>query len=70
MDKNNPKIPYSPRRQGAGLMQIEEALKNKVVVLDENNNSTVALKQIGNEKEFTLTLKIMEIKKLSMMLKI
>ena len=57
MDKNNPKIPYSPRRQGAGLMQIEEALKNKVVVLDENNNSTVALKQIGNEKEFTLTLK-------------
>ncbi|WP_300259799.1 S8 family serine peptidase [Clostridium sp.] len=57
MDKNNPNIPYSPRRQGAGLIQIEEALKNKVVVLDENNNSTVALKQIGNEKEFTLTLK-------------
>ena len=57
MDKHNENIPYSPRRQGAGLMQIEDALKNKVVVLDENNSPTVALKQIGNEKEFTLTLK-------------
>ncbi|MGG5461270.1 S8 family serine peptidase [Clostridium sp. B9] len=57
MDKHNKDIPYSPRRQGAGVIQIEEALKNKVVVTDEQNNPTVALKQIGNEKEFTLRLK-------------
>lgn len=57
MDKYNDEIPYSPRRQGAGVMQIEEALKNKVVVTDEHNNPTVALKQIGNEKEFTLKLR-------------
>ncbi|GFZ33549.1 peptidase S8 [Clostridium zeae] len=56
MDKQHPTIPYSPRRQGAGMIQTEKAINNKVTVTNEGN-SYVALKQIGNEVEFELTLK-------------
>lgn len=57
MDKAHPTVPYSPRRQGAGLLQIENAIKNTVTVLDNSNNAAVALKEIGNTTTYTLNLK-------------
>lgn len=56
MDKAHPNVPYSPRRQGAGLLQLDNALKNKVLITDSNGNSTLALKQIGKKTEFELKL--------------
>lgn len=58
-DKNfgNGEIPYSPRRQGSGLIQIKNAIDNKVVVLDDRNNPLAALKEIGKETTFNLNLK-------------
>ncbi|GFP74134.1 S8 family serine peptidase [Clostridium fungisolvens] len=55
-DKYNNSVPYSPRRQGAGLIQIESAIKNKVTIADNNGNAAVALKQIGQTVSFDLTL--------------
>lgn len=49
-------IPYSPRRQGAGIIQAKEAIKNRVLVTDENGQATVSLKEIGNTTTFKLTL--------------
>lgn len=57
MDKAHPTVPYSPRRQGAGMIQIVDAINNKVSVKDDSGNATVALKQMGKEKSFNLTLK-------------
>jgi lactocepin len=52
-------IPYSPRRQGAGLMQLHAALSTPVVVTEATTNEAkVALKQInGNVATFTLKAK-------------
>jgi lactocepin len=52
-------VPYSPRRQGAGLMQLHAALSTPVVVTESNTNEAkVALKQInGNVATFTLKAK-------------
>lgn len=49
-------IPYSPRRQGAGMIQAVEAIKNRVLVTDESGQATVSLKEIGNTTTFKLTL--------------
>ena len=49
-------VPYSPRVQGGGLVQIEQAIKNRVSVTGENGLATIALKEIGKTKEFNLTL--------------
>ncbi|CAG9606617.1 S8 family serine peptidase [Pseudoneobacillus rhizosphaerae] len=50
-------IPYSPRRQGAGLMQLHAALSTPVVVTEAvTNEAKVALKQINGDK-VTFTLK-------------
>lgn len=57
MDKFHNTVPYSPRRQGAGLVQIEDAVKNSVSIKDDNGNAAVALKEIGKTKTFTLNLK-------------
>ena len=57
MDVKHPNVPYSPRRQGAGLVQLKDAINNKVVITDQDNNATVALKEIGKTKTFTLKLK-------------
>lgn len=57
MDKNHTEVPYSPRRQGAGMVQIEDAIKNNVTVTDGIGDSAVALKEIGKDTTFTLTLK-------------
>ncbi|KAB2332643.1 S8 family serine peptidase [Bacillus mesophilum] len=48
-------IPYSPRRQGAGLMQLHAALSTPVVVTEQDSKEAkVALKEIGETVEFTL----------------
>jgi lactocepin len=52
-------IPYSPRREGAGLMQLHSALSTPVVVTESAfGEAKVALKQIsGNKATFTLKAK-------------
>lgn len=57
MDKAHTTVPYSPRRQGAGLMQIKSAINNKVLALGSNGEAVVALKQIGKDTEFEIILK-------------
>ena len=48
-------IPYSPRRQGAGIMQLNSALATPVVVTEAFTNvAKVALKEVGNTFAFTL----------------
>ena len=51
------KVPYSPRRQGAGMIQIEDAIKNNVIITDNKGKAAVALKNIGKSKTFKLNLK-------------
>ena len=47
--------PYSPRRQGAGIMQLHAALSTPVVVTEvESELGKVALKEIGDTVTFTL----------------
>lgn len=47
--------PYSPRRQGAGLMQLHAALSTPVVVTEEETGiAKVALKEVGDTFNFTL----------------
>ncbi|MGL4731138.1 MAG: S8 family serine peptidase [Clostridium sp.] len=54
-DKNN--VPYSPRRQGAGLVQVEDAIRNKVMITN-NGQAAVELKEIkGNKATFKLDIK-------------
>lgn len=51
------KVPYSPRRQGAGLIQIEGAIKTNVTATYKGE-AAVALKQIRDKKAtFTVDLK-------------
>ncbi|WP_051931979.1 S8 family serine peptidase [Clostridium sp. KNHs214] len=57
MDKSHTAVPYSPRRQGAGLVQIVDAVNNGVTVKDDRGNAAVALKEIGKTKTFALNLK-------------
>lgn len=57
MNKNNTSVPYSPRQQGSGLIQIKDAINNSVIVTDDNGSSAVALKEIGNTDTFNLNLK-------------
>ena len=49
-------IEYSPRRQGSGLIQTKEAIENRVLALGQNGEATIALKEIGDSTEFTVTL--------------
>lgn len=53
----NGEVPYSPRVQGGGLIQIEKAINNRVIITDNTGKSAVALKEIGNIKRFELTLR-------------
>ena len=59
LDKFNPdkSIPYSPRRQGAGMIQIKDAITNNVTVTDKYGNADIALKQIGKASGFELIVK-------------
>ena len=59
-DQNNEAgTPYSPRRQGAGLMKIDKAVKTPVIAYtrpDGRMKGAVELKEIGGSTPFTLTL--------------
>lgn len=50
-------LPVSPRRQGAGLIQIENAIQNRVTITEENGQATKALKEIEGVNTFELTLR-------------
>lgn len=54
LDENS--VPYSPRRQGAGVIDIEKALKNNVIIKYKDNKAAAALKEVGNYTDFELTL--------------
>lgn len=50
-------LPYSPRRQGAGLVQVEDAIRNRVTATN-NGKASVELKEIqGNSVTFSIDLK-------------
>ena len=50
-------LPYLTRRQGSGLINIENAVKANAHVTDPNGNAVIALKEIGNTKTFELRIK-------------
>ncbi|MDY2631209.1 MAG: S8 family serine peptidase [Clostridium sp.] len=50
-------VPYSPRRQGSGLIQTKNAINNRVLAYGSNNEPTISLKEIGETTEFEITLK-------------
>ncbi|SUY47640.1 cell wall-associated serine proteinase [Clostridium putrefaciens] len=50
-------VPYSPRRQGAGLANIENAINNTVLLTGENNKATVSVKEVGNNFSFKIKVK-------------
>lgn len=50
-------VPYSPRRQGAGLIQIEDAIKNNVTITYKDGKAAAALKEVGKTTTFELELK-------------
>lgn len=56
MDKYSAEVPYSPRRQGAGMIQIADAIKNNVLVT-YLGKGTVPLKEISGTTSFELKLK-------------
>lgn len=45
---DNTGVIYSPRQQGAGLIQLEEAVKNNVTASDSRGKAYIALKNISN----------------------
>lgn len=51
------KVPYSPRRQGAGVADIQGAINNTVLLTGENNKSVVSLKETGDNISFKLKVK-------------
>lgn len=53
-DKQTKKVPYSPRVQGAGLMQIAKAIRTPVIVVDRKGKAGVSLGEIGATTEFSL----------------
>ncbi|MBB6713535.1 S8 family serine peptidase [Clostridium gasigenes] len=53
----NEKLPYSPRRQGSGIIQTKEAINNMVLAVGEDNQATISLKEIGSKTDFEITLK-------------
>lgn len=57
IDKYNDKVPISPRRQGAGLIQIEDAIKNNVIATDDNGKAAESLKEIADTASFNINLK-------------
>ncbi|MDT8715130.1 S8 family serine peptidase [Clostridium sp. 19966] len=56
-DKYNNKVPISPRRQGAGLIQIEDAIKNNVIATYSDGKAAASLKEIGDNTSFKINLK-------------
>lgn len=48
------RLPYSPRVQGAGLLQIAKAIQTPVIVADRKGKAGVSLGEIGNTTTFSL----------------
>ncbi|NQF14451.1 S8 family serine peptidase [Brevibacillus sp. HB1.3] len=48
------KVPYSPRVQGAGLMQTAKAIKTPAIVVTAKGKAGVSLGEIGNSTTFSL----------------
>lgn len=51
------KLPYSPRRQGSGMIQAKSAIDNRVIAVGDDNEATISLKEIGDTTNFKITLK-------------
>lgn len=49
-------MPYSPRRQGSGMIQTKAAIDNRVLALGNDGKATISLKEIGNTTTFDITL--------------
>lgn len=49
-------LEVSPRRQGAGLIQIDNAINNRVLITDENKKAVKSLKEVEGVNSFSLTL--------------
>ncbi|MFD1400109.1 S8 family serine peptidase [Lacticaseibacillus suilingensis] len=56
LDQAHNNTPYSPRRQGSGLVQISEALKS-TVSMTVKGKGAASLKEIDNKATFTIKLK-------------
>ncbi len=58
--RTNGEVPYSPRVQGSGLMQIQNAINTPVIVTNRNTPleqaGAVALKEIGQNTSFKLNV--------------
>lgn len=54
---NSDNIPNSPRQQGAGVVQIEKAIKNNVTATNEDGQAYIRLLNIGNTATFKIKLK-------------
>ncbi|MEH7014014.1 S8 family serine peptidase, partial [Neobacillus niacini] len=58
--KTNGEVPYSPRVQGSGIMQIQNAINTPVIVTSRNTPleqaGAVALKEIGQKTSFKLNV--------------
>ncbi len=54
------RLPYSPRRQGAGLINIDEAIRTNTLIFTTLNNGervgSIALKQISKTTNFTVNI--------------
>ncbi|PEL14028.1 S8 family serine peptidase [Bacillus sp. AFS017336] len=66
--KTNNEIPYSPRIQGSGLMQIQNAIKTPVIITRKNTPleqaGAVALKEIKNDRAtFNLNVESLQTEK-------
>ena len=57
--KNPNKLPYSPRRQGSGLLQTVDAIRNRVLATYEtaDGDAAGALRAFVGKKTFAVTLK-------------
>ncbi|USK36640.1 S8 family serine peptidase (plasmid) [Bacillus sp. F19] len=54
-DRQDYMTEYQPRRQGAGMIRPDLALKSPVVVSGKDGKGSISLKEIGNTATFTLT---------------
>lgn len=56
-DQDHPDSIVSPRQQGAGLVQVDSAVNNKVFASDASGDAAIALKQIrSSSQNMTVTL--------------
>ncbi|WP_025729232.1 S8 family serine peptidase [Atopobacter phocae] len=49
-------LEYSPRRQGAGLVNLDDALATQAILTYEGNKGSIALKEIDKKRRFTLKM--------------